>query len=247
MLKKLLIHLLKGEKNLKQIDKYVNSVYQNASGNKKAIEELKLEMKNHLLEAVNDLKEFGKTEQEAIDIAIERFGEEKEIRSVVAQLFKAQKAFAKWVLYVGIVILLLSTAVFGYFLNIGNERTSVQSEIAYGIGDIIENDAEVSQVTEKQIKQLLNDASYIKNVTVFLDDDKTEPIYELDRNTGENFSLVYNKYSYGSDNSFVEIGFIDYRDIGFVLLFFGLTCFGVLFFIWLAINVYHKRKRHSLI
>lgn len=62
---------------MKQIDKYVNSVYQNASGDKKAIEELKLEMKNHLLEAVSELKESGRTEQEAINIAIERFGEEK--------------------------------------------------------------------------------------------------------------------------------------------------------------------------
>lgn len=246
MSKKSLIHSLKGEENLKQIDQFVNSVYQNVSGDKRAIEELKLEMKNHLLEAVNDLKESGKTEKEAIDIAIERFGGEKEIRSVVAQLFKIQKAFAKWVLYVGITILLLSIAVFGYFLNIGNERTSVQSEIAYNIGDIIENDAEVSLVTEKQIKQLLNDSSYIKNVTVFLNDNKTEPVYELDRNTGQNFSLVYNKYSYGSDNSLVEVGFIDYRDIGFLSLFFGLTCFGVLFFIWLTINVYHK-KRHKVI
>lgn len=234
---------------MKQIESYVDEVYHSIGGNKKEIEELKAEMKNHLLEAVHELKSEGKSEQEAIEMAINRFGGENEIRSVVKQLFKAQKAFAKWVLYVGIAILLLSTAVFGYFLNIGNERTSVQSEIAYGIGDIIENDAEVSQVTEKQIKQLLNDASYIKNVTVFLNDDKTEPIYELDRNTGQNFSfsLVYNKYSYGSDNSFVEIGFIDYRDIGFLLLFFGLTCFGVLFFIWLAINVYHKRKRHNVI
>lgn len=234
---------------MKQIESYVDEVYHSIGGNKKEIEELKAEMKNHLLEAVHELKSEGKSEQEAIEMAINRFGGENEIRSVVKQLFKAQKAFAKWVLYVGIAILLLSTAVFGYFLNIGNERTSVQSEIAYGIGDIIENDAEVSQVTEKQIKQLLNDASYIKNVTVFLNDDKTKPIYELDRNTGQNFSfsLVYNKYSYGSDNSFVEIGFIDYRDIGFLLLFFGLTCFGVLFFIWLAINVYHKRKRHNVI
>lgn len=247
MLKRLLIHLSKGEINLKQIDKYVNSVYQNANGDKKAIEELKLEMKSHLLEAVNELKESGKSEQESIDIAIERFGEEKEIRSMLSQLFKAQKVFAKWVLYVGIVILLLSTAVFGYFLNIGNERTSEQAEIAYGIGDIVEKDAEVSQVAEEKIKKLLNDVSYIKNVTVFLNDDRTNPVYELDRNSGENNSLVYNNYSYGSDNSFVEMGFINYRNIGYLSLFFGMTCFGVLFFIWAIINVYHKRKIHQAI
>lgn len=230
---------------MKRIDKYVNSVYQNASGNKQAIEELKLEMRSHLLEAVNELQESGKTEQEAIDIAIDRFGEEKEMRSIISQLFKAQKAFAKWVLYVGIVILLLSAGVFGYFLNIGNERTSEQAEIAYGIGDIVANNPEGSQQTEETIKQFINNSSYIKNLTVFQNNDKMNPVYELDRNTGRNLSLVYNNYTYGSDNSLVEIGFIDYRDIGFLSMFFGLTCFGVLFIIWAIINLHHKRRSHN--
>ena len=74
-------------KQMKQIDKYVDSVYQNAKGDKKEIEELKLEMKNHLLESVNELIESGKTEEAAIDIAIGRVGEEKEMRSAVAKLF----------------------------------------------------------------------------------------------------------------------------------------------------------------
>ena len=109
---------------MKQIESYVDEIYHSIGGNKKEIEELKAKMKNHLLEAVHELKSEGKSEQEAIEMAINRFGGENEIRSVVRQLFKAQKVFAKWVLYVGIVILLLSTAVFGYFLNISFKNSS---------------------------------------------------------------------------------------------------------------------------
>ncbi|PJO44996.1 permease prefix domain 1-containing protein [Lysinibacillus xylanilyticus] len=232
---------------MKQIDKYVNSVYQNAGGDKKAIEELKLEMKNHLLEAVSELKASGRTEQEAIDIAIERFGEAKEMRSIVSQLFKAQKTFAKWVLYVGIALLLFSTVVFGYFLNIGNERTMEQSEISYEIGNLIEDDPKLTTSTEEKIETLLSKASYINKMNVYLNGDRETSVYKLDKDINQTFSLMYSDLHFGSGNSFVEIKVLDYRNIGFLAMFFGLTCFGVLFFIWLAINVYHKRKRHIVI
>ena len=52
---------------MKQIDEFVNSVYQHVGGNKKEIQELKAEMKSHLLEAVHELKTEGKSEQEAIE------------------------------------------------------------------------------------------------------------------------------------------------------------------------------------
>lgn len=229
---------------MKRINEFVDRVFQDRSGNKKEIEELKAEMKNHLFEAVHELKSKGKSEQEAIEIAINRFGGEKEMRSVVSQLFKVQKKFAKWVLYIGIAILLLSFAAFVYFLNIGNERTMVQSEIAYEIGDAIENDPELSKATKEKIENLLMNASYIKKMNVFLDGDRETPVYKLDKNINQTFSLVYSDLHYGSGDgkSFVEIKVFDYRDIGFLIMFFGVTCFSVLFIIWGIINIYHKRR-----
>lgn len=232
---------------MKQIDEFVNSVYKKASGDKKEIQDLKLEMKNHLLEAVNELKEEGKTEKEAIDIAIERFGGEKEMRNVVRQLFKAQKTFSKWLLFVGIAILLLSTTISSYFINVGTERESEQAEIAYQIGDIVENDANVAQSTEEAIEQLLTGANYIKKMTVYLNGERNNPVYELGSNTNQNFPLVYSdNLSYGSGNSLVELEVLDYRGIGILSMFFGLTCFGVLFIIWTIINIFHRRKKQLL-
>ncbi|ASF40996.1 hypothetical protein CEH05_18260 [Halobacillus halophilus] len=232
---------------MKQIDNFVDTVYKKASGDKKEIQELKLEMKNHLLEAVNELKAEGKTEEEAIDIAIERFGGKEEMRTVVAQLFKAQKTFAKWLIFVGITILLVSTIIFSYFINIGNERSETQAEIAYKIGDFVENNAEVTQSTEDKIEQLLNDANYIKQLTVYLNGDRSNPVYEFGNNFNQPFPLVYSDLSYGGGNSFVEIEVLDYRAIGIYSLFFGITCFSVLFILWVIINIYHRRKKQFVI
>jgi cytochrome c-type biogenesis protein CcmH/NrfF len=120
---------------MKQIEAFVDSVYQNVGGNKKEIQELKAEMKSHLLEAVHELKTEGKSEQEAIEIAIERFGGEKEMRSVVGQLFKAQKTFAKWVLYVALTFLIISFIGYSSFIYL----ESTQQKEAYQFSEQIVN------------------------------------------------------------------------------------------------------------
>ena len=59
---------------MKQINNFVDSVYNHVHGNKKEIQELKEEMKSHLIDSVHELQKQGKSETEAIDIAIKRFG-----------------------------------------------------------------------------------------------------------------------------------------------------------------------------
>ena len=229
---------------MKQIEEFIDDVYQDAAGNKNEIEELKGEMKVHLVEAAHELMTEGKSEQEAIKIAINRFGGEKEMRFVVSELFKIQKAFGRVVLYIGVAILLLSSAMFGFFLKTGNGRTMEYSDISFEIAKMVEADPEISVPTEANIESLLNEASYIKKMKVYLNGDRENPVYKLDKKTNTAFSLAYSDLylGNGTGNSFVEIRILDYRDIGFLTLFFGITCFGVLFIIWTIINIYHKRK-----
>lgn len=73
---------------MKQIDEFINLIYSDVSG--KEAEELKQEMRSHLLEAVSELKAEGKSEKEAIDIAISRFGDEKQITSGLFSLFETR-------------------------------------------------------------------------------------------------------------------------------------------------------------
>ncbi|UYZ11553.1 permease prefix domain 1-containing protein [Brevibacillus sp. WF146] len=62
---------------MKQIEAFVDSVYQHVGRNEQEIQELKDEMKSHLLEAFDELKREGKSEQEAIAIAIDRLAGRK--------------------------------------------------------------------------------------------------------------------------------------------------------------------------
>ncbi|MGD6940583.1 permease prefix domain 1-containing protein [Cytobacillus gottheilii] len=231
---------------MKMIEEYVNKVYQHVKGDEKEIQELKEEMKTHLIEAVHELKVEGKTEKEAFHIAIERFGGESELRSVVSELFKIQKVFAARVLYAGIAIFLLSAGVFGYFLPIGNERVEERSTISHEIADMVEADPEVLDETKSKVDSLLIAAPYIKHVNVYLNGDMEDPVYEMDQGNNQTLPLIYSSYGSGSGsgNSFVRMTILDYRDIGILSLFFGVTCFGVLFIIWLIINLYHRRKSY---
>lgn len=78
---------------MKHIDEFVNSIYDNVSG--KEAKDLKEEMRSHLLETVAELRSEGKTEQEAINIAIGRFGDEKQISKGLLSLFKEQNKVVK--------------------------------------------------------------------------------------------------------------------------------------------------------
>lgn len=97
------------EKVVKQIDEFVNLIYSNVKG--KEAKELKQEMRSHLLEAVSDLKAQGKSEKEAIDIAINRFGDEKQITKGLFTIFKAQNNVIKNLFRASMVTLVLGLIV----------------------------------------------------------------------------------------------------------------------------------------
>ncbi|RBP04245.1 permease prefix domain 1-containing protein [Rossellomorea aquimaris] len=90
---------------MKKIDEFVNSIYAHVSG--EDAKELKQEMRSHLVEAVEELKAEGKSETEAIDITISRFGDEKQITRGVFSLFKTQTNVIKNLFRTSMVALIL--------------------------------------------------------------------------------------------------------------------------------------------
>ena len=72
---------------MKRIEEYINNMFQRVDGDKAEIEALKAEMRTHLLEAILELKAEGMSEEAAINTALERFGEEKQLTgALVAHL-----------------------------------------------------------------------------------------------------------------------------------------------------------------
>lgn len=240
---------------MKQIEAFVDSVYQNVGGNKKEIQELKTEMKNHLLEAVHELKTEGKSEQEAIEIAIDRFGGEKEMRSIVGQLFRVQKTFAKWVLYTAIAFLLISTLIFSIVMPIEKSKLDQSNQVASQILNSLGDNKGIPTKLETDIREIVQSSGRITGISIYdheklfssAPDEHVEPIYSIREeglfNIWNNMGfLIYNGYGESNNTWHVSIESKSYEGTAIILLLVGIVVYWTLFTIWATINVYHHRR-----
>ncbi|MDD9786662.1 permease prefix domain 1-containing protein [Priestia megaterium] len=244
---------------MKRIEKFVDSMYLNVEGDQQEINELKAEMTNHLLEAVHELKAQGKTEQQAITIAIKRFGEEKEIRAVIGQLFDIQKVFAKRVLYIAVVCLIVTMSSF-YFLWEVEESTAqgisdTRSLISYELKD---KDV-ITRDMKRKIEALVEDTNYVSGVTIYKSKNvisragenyveynwkSVQPDFQYQRTVwapkwlGADFDTFEN----GDEQWVVSIDNRSFSLLEAVVLFVGMTIYWTLFTIWAIINAYHQKR-----
>lgn len=227
----------------RKIDEYVDQVYRHAKGNDQEIQELKLEMKNHLLETVQELQAEGLSENQAVQIAKERFGEVTELRNLVNQLFERQKNFGKWVLSIGIGLLLITVIAAVFTLINGSNQAVEQADIAYAIGEIAGNRDELANADEQEIEVLLDQVSFIKETRVYADPSSADPFYTSSNGSSFPASLFTGEYSYGTDDNFVVLEVTDTWVIGLLFLAIGFTGFIILFSIWFVINRYHAKRK----
>jgi hypothetical protein len=247
---------------LKQIDTFVDEVYHSVGGNKKEIEELKAEMKNHLLESVHELKSEGKPEEEAMDIAIERFGGEKEMRSIVGQLFNAQKVFAKRVLYVALSFIVLTSIACGVLWAMDEAIMDENMTVAREIVNRLEGQETISEDMKKEIYTLVNDKYQILNLQIYNVSDvervsdtgsvsyqlnEAAPVYEYGvfNSNRPNWIWIDLGYSFNSADWYVEME--STKLFGFVPFIFnvGIAIYATLFTIWATINAYHHRRLNA--
>lgn len=237
---------------MKQIDVFVDSVYQNVGGNKKEIQELKAEMKNHLLEAAHELKAEGKTEREAIDIAIERFGGEKEMRSIVGQLFKAQKIFAKGVLFTALAFLVIGSVIFGIMIAIGETNVEKDQKVAFSLLERLGESEVLSEDIKNEINSIVMQNERIQQIEIYdLQDNepnvfRTEPDYIYERDV-----WVPEVEMSGFDNRdgnvqthkwYVGIETRIYDSLAVNIFLVGMVTYWVLFSVWAIVNAYHRKR-----
>lgn len=240
---------------MQEIQRYVDGIYKKTKGNKKEIRESKEEMKNYLLESVQELQREGKSQEEAVAIALERFGGENELRGLLAQLFMAQRKFGKVLLFIGLFVLLASVAASSVFIRIGDRHASSQAETAYEILALVEKDPLMTEATAMQVKELFQSTGHATELYIA---DQVGLVYKVDKNGWEEMvsgdqtmaiPLLYNVYRYGSPSGAytLDLEVLDYRDIGFLVAFSGIICFFILSSIWLVIRRYHKTRKHSAV
>jgi hypothetical protein len=135
---------------LKQIDKYIQSIYKDVVGSRTEVEELKREMRSHLIEAVEELKAEGKTEEEAIRIAINHFGGRNQMVKGLSEFFTVQKKFTNYILSLSVVFLVLSAI---FFIT------------SYSKADDYKEEVDQLKVVEEEKEIIMNDVFDVLDAT----------------------------------------------------------------------------------
>jgi hypothetical protein len=120
-----------GGKLMKEIDEYLKVLYKRLNATDQEIEDLKEEMKNHLLESVHELEVEGKSPQESVRIAIERFGDPGQIgRELPEILMLSRRRFSKLLLAIGcIALVILAGFLFAGFDILNKLKELYQAEL----------------------------------------------------------------------------------------------------------------------
>jgi hypothetical protein len=249
-----------------RIDKYLNSIYRDIGVSSKETEDLRQEMKDHLMQTVKELQQNGVTEEESIRIAIERFGEEFQIRTELNQVLKFQKLFAQKTLIASLILLAMSAILLitAFFVHQGSlkryramdsQMNLVEKKLVNeGIDSVdtylreLFKDEMNNQLTYVAIKELPQNFDYSKSNEVFPGEIRyTYPEKIKDEYYGNRFGheVVSNDINY-----FLETGVKTSANTDSGSLYVGLSilifsiCW-VLWIIWSIINVYRYGKLNT--
>ncbi|AVP54086.1 hypothetical protein K144313037_13550 [Clostridium tetani] len=152
---------------MKKVDKYIDLIYKDISGDDEEINITKQEMKNHLLQIIEELKLEGKSEEESIDIAISRFGNTNQIRNELKKIYEIEKRPCKKIIKIAIIMLIISVSSFllskmlfyrhqhivGNLLNSIEKKFTVNDEIPKKeIGELFEKNKKKFMVYNDELK-----------------------------------------------------------------------------------------------
>ena len=232
---------------MEKINVFVETIYQNVEGNKKEIEDLKMEMRAHLLETVYELKAAGKSEQEAIDLAMKRFGGEKEMRFAITEMFKVQGVFAKWVLYLAVGFLIINFSIFGLILWNENNNMDELSSITEQISEKLNEAGTITPDIQKEVESIVERTGYLTEVSIYKSigfDESQTPDYEYKRTIWSPKWMGAESFLYGNGNEqwFIKMMYRTFDTLLVVMLFAGLSIYWTLFSIWAIINAYQQRR-----
>lgn len=249
-----------------RIDKYLNSIYRDINASSKETEDLKQEMKDHLIQTVRELQKNGITEEESIRIAIERFGEEFQIRNELNQVLRFQKLFAQKTLIASLILLAISailviTSLFAHrssldrYNNMNSQLKMVEkklvSEGTPGVDTYLKElfkNEENNELTYVAIKELPQDFDGTKEHKLFPGEIKYSYPREIkneyySNSFGHEVIVENTKY-------FLETGVKTSANTDSSSLYTGLAilvfavCW-VLWIIWSIINVYRYGKLNT--
>lgn len=247
---------------MKQVDAYLKTAFRYAQGDPKEIEDSKLEMKNHLMESINELQQAGLTEKEAFIIAINRFGGVETMSSVARYLFRVQYIFAKRILLIAVVTAILASLLALLLWRVDTLQKNDNFLLAESINSIIASQNISSDETKALLQEKLENYPNILNATIFpvidhsyetYNNGTTEasyinfeaPQYYYDsHNLASNWRSVDHGYQFSSSSWLISFDVARWFAYIPIVLSIGYAIFAALFTIWASINAnQHQRLK----
>ncbi|OZM58641.1 hypothetical protein CIB95_03475 [Lottiidibacillus patelloidae] len=149
---------------MKQVNEFVDYIY--ADVNEKDATDLKEEMRVHLMESIAELQAEGKSEQEAIHIAFERFGDKKQITRGLFSLFKIHNNLILNIFKASILSLIIGiTTLLGLIWTENNFENNFEriDQAARNVSQIMED----SNFSDEKKSQILSMVEGIKEIESF--------------------------------------------------------------------------------
>lgn len=157
---------------MKLVDEYLDKLYK--SDNNKITLELKQEMRDHLIESVNDLKLQGLSEEEACKKAIERFDDgtemQQELHSIIKELSSSLdthksiiKGIRRMLCFISIITFFISGLMWYYNDSLQKNRDDLGKSFDKEIRKLAEK-YDMTKVDEYklELERLLNEEKYSK-------------------------------------------------------------------------------------
>lgn len=137
-----------------KLDDYINLVCKNLKGNNEEIDIIRQEMKNHLFQSVEDLKSQGKSQEESINIAIDRFGQVDILKKQLKEIYNVQKSFSKRIFNIALVLLCIGIFSLISQVFIHYNSYSVDKNLLYSIQSTLKSD---NGISNDKLKTLFQD------------------------------------------------------------------------------------------
>lgn len=234
-----------------RIDKIVRKLSRDISEDKEVISDFEEEMKINLTSSIIELIKSGKSEDEAFEEAIKRFGDVNEIKDELTNVFNIQGKLAKILLIASIISIVISAIVFGGY-KILNEKNSltIPKELMTATIDKIKAGEEMSN--EEISKLLLDSKNKFRYVAIINDGDISE-IYpsnfsvEEVKSNKENYLETYARTQYGNELS-IRYGFdierfnFEMRDSMLIISIILIVAYWILFSSWCIVQAYSIKR-----
>lgn len=176
---------------MKSIEEFVDSIYKGVGGKSEEIIGFKEEMKLHLIETVDELKKEGKTEDESLKIAYERFGEIKVMNVGLLKLFHKQRKFIGFILISAIVFLLIGITSYIFMSQRDLKFQKEQKILTEGILDIVSDNDEITEENKLKIEEIAKQYNYINYISLFKVEDNPQIQKMIEKNDKMNINGIY--------------------------------------------------------